>query len=145
MLMTHLAPSQIALVRSSYALVQPIAAPAAALFYQHLFEAEPTLRALFRGDVAQQGQRLMSMIGGAIRLLDEPEALRPLLHQLGARHVGYGARGAHYDGVGAALLKTLDQGLGPAFTPEVREAWVAFYGLVSQTMQQGAAQPAALA
>jgi hemoglobin-like flavoprotein len=137
--------AQVALVRNSHALVPPIAAPAAALFYQHLFDAEPGLRELFRGDMAQQGERLMAMIGGAVGLLDRTEALGLLLRQLGTRHVGYGVQGAHYASVGAALLKTLAQGLGPAFTPEVREAWVAFYGWVSQTMQQGVAQPAMLA
>jgi hemoglobin-like flavoprotein len=137
--------SQIARVRSSFAQVQPIAEPAAALLYQYLFEAEPALRGLFRGDMAQQGQRLMSMISGAVGLLDRPETLHPLLRQLGARHVGYGVKDAHYAAVGTALLKTLPQGLGPAFTPEVPDAWGAFYGLVSRTMQQGAVKAAALA
>ena len=52
---------QIALVRRSFALVQPIAREAAVLFYDNLFQADPNLRPLFRGDMAQQGERLMSM------------------------------------------------------------------------------------
>lgn len=125
---------QVQLVRSSFALVQPIAATAAALFYQHLFAADPSLRGLFRGDMVQQGERLMSMIGSAVGLLDRPAVLLPVLRSLGARHGGYGVRDAHYATVGAALLLTLEQGLGDAFTPEVREAWAAMYGLVSRTM-----------
>ncbi|MDO9355403.1 MAG: globin family protein [Solirubrobacteraceae bacterium] len=137
-------PQQIDLVRSSFALVQPIAHPAAALFYNHLFEADPALRKLFRGDMAQQGERLMTMIGAAVGLLDRPATLMPVLQQLGARHGGYGVVDAHYATVGGALLLTLEQGLGEAFTPETRAAWTAMYGIVSQTMI-AASKEAALA
>jgi hemoglobin-like flavoprotein len=133
--------SQIALVRSSFALVQPIAGHAAALFYDHLFDADPSLRSLFKSDMAHQGERLMQMIGAAVGLLDQPARLLPVLHSLGARHSGYGVQPAHYDSVGLALLRTLRDGLGDAFTPAVAEAWAATYALVAQEMQR-AAQPA---
>jgi len=129
---------QIQLVRNSFALVQPIATQAASLFYGHLFAADPSLQALFRGDMAQQGARLMTMIGSAVRLLDKPEALMPVLRSLGARHVGYGVVDAHYATVGGALLLTLEQGLGEAFTPDVRAAWTAAYGVISSTMMEAA-------
>ena len=132
---------QIQSVRDSFALVQPIAPQAAALFYDHLFAADPSLRALFRGDMTNQGERLMTMIGGAVRLLDKPDALMPVLRSLGARHVGYGVVDAHYVTVGGALLLTLEQGLGEAFTPEVRAAWTELYGLVSRTMIEAAHEP----
>ena len=131
---------QIQLVRSTFALVEPIAPQAAALFYGHLFTADPSLRTLFRGDMAHQGQRLMTMIGSAVRLLDKPDALMPVLRSLGARHVGYGVVDAHYATVGGALLLTLAQGLGEAFTAEVRAAWTAMYGLVSRTMIEASHQ-----
>jgi len=136
---------QIQLVRSSFALVQPIASQAADLFYQHLFAADPSLRTLFRGDMAHQGQRLMTMIGSAVGLLDKPAALLPVLRNLGARHGGYGVVDAHYATVGNALLLTLQQGLGDAFTPEVREAWAALYGVVARTMKEGAREAVAAA
>ena len=135
-------PRQIVLVRSSFALVQPIAAQAAALFYDHLFAADPSLRLLFRGNMAQQGERLMTMIGSALGLLDRPGALLPVLRGLGARHAGYGVQEAHYATVGAALLKTLEQGLGEAFTADVRQAWVELYGVISTTMLEGTRVPA---
>lgn len=116
-------PSQVALVRSSFSQLAPIAPQAAALFYGNLFEADPSLRKLFKGDMAHQGERLMTMIGGAVRMLDQPAALLPVLRSLGARHGGYGVVPAHYDTVGAALLKTLEQGLEDAWTPEVAAAW----------------------
>lgn len=133
---------QIALVRSSFALVQPIASEAAALFYDNLFRADPTLRHLFKGDMTHQGQRLMGMIGSALQLLDRPAALLPVLRSLGARHAVYRVRPQHYDTVGAALLLTLEQGLGSAFTPEARAAWTELYGVIARTMIEGAQEPA---
>ena len=131
------------LVRSSFALVQPIASQAAAIFYDNLFQADPSLRALFRGNMAHQGERLMSMIGSALGMLDRPAELLPVLRTLGARHHGYGVQGRHYAVVGDALLKTLEQGLGAAFTVEVREAWVELYCVISGTMMEGMREPVA--
>ena len=104
--------------------------------------ADPLLRQLFRGDMAQQGERLMTMIGAAVGLLDRPDALIPVLQKLGAWHAGYGVVEAHYATVGDALLSTLEQGLGDAFTPETGATWAALYGLVSRTMTEAARLPA---
>lgn len=131
-------PHQIDLVQKSFAQVKPIASTAAQLFYQRLFTLDPGLRHLFKGDMARQGQMLMSMIGAAVAGLRSLETLSPVVRQLGARHVAYGVRQEHYDTVGAALLWTLEQGLGEAFTTEVRDAWAAAYTLLSEVMQLGA-------
>lgn len=136
-------PDQVTLVQHSFALVEPIAPQAAAMFYDNLFKTDPSLRHLFRGDMAEQGGRLMSMIGSAVKMLGQQDKLIPVLQAMGRRHVGYGVTDAHYAPVGAALLLTLKQGLGDAFTPEVHEAWATLYGVISQTMQDAAnaAQP----
>jgi hemoglobin-like flavoprotein len=133
-------PHQIALVRSSFAAIAPIADHAAALFYDNLFRADPQLKSLFRTDIGHQGQRLMAMIGAAVGLLDQPQKLVPVLRSLGMRHERYGVQARHYDTVGAALLTTLGQGLGDGFTPQVREAWVTMYAMVASEMQ-AAIQP----
>lgn len=130
---------QIHLVRDSFALVRPIADQAAALFYDKLFERDPSVSGLFRGDMAQQGARLMQMIEGAVQMLDRPAMLRHALLRLGERHAGYGVVDAHYPLVGAALLDTLAVGLGDAFTAETREAWAAMYAVVAGAMREGAA------
>ena len=132
-------PQRIAAVRSSFAGVMPIADQAAALFYDHLFAADPSLRRLFRSDLAHQGERLMSMIGAAVGLLDQPARLMLVLRALGQRHADYGVLPSHYATVGAALLRTLRDGLGDAFTPEVEQAWAAMYALVAREMQAAAA------
>jgi len=131
-------PSQTTLVRESFALVQPIADAAAALFYANLFEADPSVRGLFRGDLGEQGRRLFHMIGNGVALLDRPAHLLPVLRSLGALHTAYGVEEHHYDTVGAVLLHTLSQGLGERFSPEVQDAWRAFYLLVATTMREGA-------
>ena len=124
----------VSLVQESWAKVVPIADPAGKLFYTNLFEAEPSLRALFKGDIDEQAGKLVQMISVAVSKLDEPNILVPALTQLGRRHVGYGVLPTHYDAVGTALIKTLEQGLGPAFTPDVKDAWVSVYGVMTQVM-----------
>lgn len=130
---------QIQLVRDSFALVRPIADQAAALFYDKLFERDPSISSMFRGDMGQQGARLMQMIEGAVQMLDRPAMLRHALLRLGERHAGYGVVDAHYPLVGAALLDTLAVGLGDAFAAETREAWAAMYTMVADAMREGAA------
>jgi hemoglobin-like flavoprotein len=132
----------IQLVRDSFDLVEPIAPQAAALFYANLFALDPSVKPLFRGDMIQQGERLMAMIGLAVAKLDDPGVLLPALQGLGQRHAGYGVRDVHYDSVGVALLATLRQGLGVAFTDEVEEAWAEVYGVVATTMKAAAKVPA---
>jgi hemoglobin-like flavoprotein len=53
---------------------------------------------------------------------------------LAKRHVAYGVAPEHYEVVGAALLWTLEKGLGDGFTPEVGAAWAAAYGALSEMM-----------
>lgn len=138
-----MSPTQIDLVQTTFADVKPIAATAAELFYGRLFTLDPALRPLFKGDMQRQGELLMTMIGAAVRGLSNLEALAPVVRQMGARHAGYGVRAEHYQTVGAALLWTLEQGLGPKFTPAVREAWAAAYELLAEVMQLGAAEAGA--
>ena len=80
----------ISLVKESFDLVEPIAPQAAALFYANLFDADPSLQRLFKGDMVVQGLKLMQMISLAVSKLGEPEVLMPALQNLGRRHAGYG-------------------------------------------------------
>jgi hemoglobin-like flavoprotein len=131
-------PMQKTLVQDSFASIAPIADDAAALFYRRLFELDPSLQAMFRGDMAEQRRKLMNMLGAAVKGLDRLEQLVPVVQDLGRKHAGYGVEDRHYDTVGAALLWTLEKGLGSGFTPEVKEAWAAVYGLLASTMQAAA-------
>lgn len=129
---------KISLVQNSFEDVRPIAVIASELFYTRLFMLDPSLRPLFKGNMADQGRMLMSMLSSAVGGLTRLDTLAPVLRNLGARHVAYGVRDEHYETVGCALLWTLEQGLDDKFTPAVREAWTQAYGLLSSTMQAGA-------
>ena len=112
---------------------------AARLFYGRLFELEPALRRLFgRTDMEEQRRKLMQMLAVAVAALDRLDTLRPALEALGRRHVGYGVEDRHYGLVGAALLWTLEQGLGDEYTASVRDAWTAAYTALSTIMQDAA-------
>jgi nitric oxide dioxygenase len=128
------------LVRSSFAQIAPDAQAVAALFYGRLFSIDPTLKALFKGDMKEQGRKLMGMIGVAVANLDNLDAIVPAVQQLGARHAGYGVPTESYATVGAALLWTLEQGLGADYTPDMARAWSDCYAIVAGVMQQGAAK-----
>jgi nitric oxide dioxygenase len=136
-------PRQIDLVQSSFATVAPIADQAAVIFYDELFERDPSLRPLFPDDMTEQRRKLMTMLGTAVNSLRDWNALQPVVAQLGAKHAGYGVRPEQYATVGAALLATLAKGLGDGFTPEVEAAWAAVYGALSSEMQRAAASAAA--
>jgi hemoglobin-like flavoprotein len=126
------------LVQQSFARVEPIAETAAELFYGKLFELDPKLRALFKGDMTEQGRKLMTMIKMAVRGLDNPPKLIPVVQDLGRRHVRYGVTDKDYDTVAVALIWTLGQGLAEGFTPEVEAAWTKVYSLLADVMQTAA-------
>jgi hemoglobin-like flavoprotein len=131
--------AQIDLVRSTWEQVIPIADTAAGLFYGRVFELEPATRRLFATDMSEQRRKLMQTLAVAVAALDKLETLRPALEGLGRRHVEYGVQDHHYDLGGAALLWTLEQGLGDAFTGPVRDAWIEAYAALAAIMR-GAAQ-----
>lgn len=131
-----MSPKQIALVQASWKQVQPIADQAAALFYSRLFTLEPSVKRLFRGDMQEQGKKLMQMIGVAVNSLARLESIVPAVRALGRRHAGYGVEARHYSVVGSALIWTLAQGLGKDFTQEVEDAWRTAYRVLADTMQQ---------
>ncbi len=122
------------LVQSSWAKVEPIAADAAKLFYAKLFELDPAVKPLFKANLEDQGAKLMKTLTLAVKGLNNLDRLVPVVQDLGKRHKDYGVLPQHYDTVAAALLDTLEKGLGDAWTPETKDAWVAVYTVLSKTM-----------
>jgi nitric oxide dioxygenase len=127
---------QLALVKTTWQQVIPIADTAADIFYTKLFELDGSLRAMFPSDLTEQKKKLMQTLTLVITSIDDLPAVMPAVQALGRKHVGYGVKPAHYQTVGAALLATLAAGLGAAFTPEVKAAWTAVYGTLSTAMIQ---------
>ena len=127
---------QVDLIRQSWKSVVPIGDTAAQLFYQRLFELDPGLCPLFDTvDMGEQRARLLRALGLVVANVDQIDMLVPVLENLGRRHGGYGVRDRHYETVGQALIWALEQGLGPAFTKEVRGAWIIAYGLLADVMR----------
>lgn len=128
----------IEVVRSSWAKVMPISDAAAALFYERLFEMDPTVRPLFKTDITEQKKKLMQTLGVAVDGLGNLDKLIPVLQALGVRHRGYMVGDHHYETVGAALIWTLREGLGDDFTSETEAAWKQVYGVIANVMKEAA-------
>jgi len=127
-------PTQVKLIQESFAKVAPVAPQAAAMFYGRLFEIVPEVKPLFRGDMTEQGRKLMATLAVVVNGLADLGSILPAASALAKRHVAYGVKPEHYAPVGAALLWTLERGLGAAWTPTLAEAWTAAYGTLSDFM-----------
>ena len=129
-------PAQAKLVQDSFRNVVPIASQAAEMFYGRLFEIAPETRTLFKRDLGGQYDKLIQMLLWIVANLHQFETILPAVEELGRRHTGYDITPRHFDRVGEALIWTLEAGLGAQFTPVVREAWIAAYGVLAGTMQK---------
>lgn len=131
-------PRQIQLIQQSFAKVEPISDKAAEIFYNKLFEYEPSVRPMFKSNMQNQGRKLMSTLKVAVKALNDLDGLVPVLQKMAVKHVDYGVRAEHYTPVGNALLYALKVGLGEDWTPELRQAWVEVYRLIAKTMKDAA-------
>jgi hemoglobin-like flavoprotein len=134
---------QIQAIQSTFAMIEPGAQGAMMLFYDRLFELDPALRHLFRTSREEQAKKLAQTLAVVVKSLDRLEQLLPAVRDLGARHARYGVNDRHYDTVGAALLWTLEEGLGPAFTADVRESWALAFETLARVMKDAASMECA--
>src|SRR5215471_12423779 len=129
-------PEQARLVTTSWNSVASIADSAIEQFYNRLFVIDPPARALFRAtSMPEQRKKVIEALSLALQSLDDLQALTPTLEDLGRRHQRYGVTAAHYDSVGQALLWTLEQGLGNAWTPATAAAWTELFGQLADVMK----------
>ena len=110
-----------------------------ASFYDRLFNEYPAVRPMFPANMDAQHDKLLGAIVALVTNYENPEALRPTLEALGAKHDSWGVKPEHYTAVAGCLLATLREFAGDAFTPEVEGAWVRAYTFAAGTMMQGAA------
>lgn len=127
-------PHQASLVKSSFLRIAHLETQVASIFYGRLFDLDPSLRPLFKGDIAEQGQKLMKVLGVVVANANRLDSVIPTVRELGKRHVVYGVKDADYQTVGLALIATLQEGLGESFTDETREAWTQVYTILSKVM-----------
>ncbi|MEL6684074.1 MAG: globin family protein [Pseudomonadota bacterium] len=134
---------QITLIQDSFRKVAPISDTAASIFYDRLFEIAPEVKPYFKGDISAQGAKLMATLGVVVNGLRDLDKIIPVAQDLAIRHVDYGVAAKDYAPVGAALIHTLEKGLGAAFTDEIKDSWIAAYGTLSSVMIDAAYPKAA--
>ena len=131
--------TQITLVQESFAKVVPIKDAAAEIFYNDLFETAPEVKPYFANtDMKDQGSKLMATLGVVVNGLRDLDKIVPVAQKLAVGHVDYGVKAEDYDKVGASLLRTLEKGLGDAFTADVKEAWTTAYTTLATVMKEAA-------
>lgn len=133
---------EIKLIKDSWAKVISISEQAAELFYGRLFEVYPEVQPYFKGDMKEQGRKLMVMIGSAVNSLENLGPMIPLIRESGKRHAVYGVKDEDYDKVADALVWTLEKALGDDFTREMKNAWVTTYTSLADVMKEAAAEAA---
>jgi len=79
------------------------------------------------------------MLAVAVTNLHQVDKIASAVEDLGRRHVAYGVTAKHFEPVGAALLWTLEEGLGAEFTPPVKAAWTEAYKILAGVMKTVAA------
>jgi hemoglobin-like flavoprotein len=132
---------QVALVQESFEKIAPLGTKVAEIFYSELFAIDPSLRAMFKGDLKSQYGKLLTVLATVVRGLHTPEKIQKAAEDLAIRHLDYGVMPEHYTYVGNALLRTLKKGFGDEFTPELREAWIGAFTLIARVMKTAAYGP----
>lgn len=125
---------QINLVQQSWNKVLPVAKEAGLSFYDKLFEAAPGVRHLFKHDIGEQANKLVTVLGYVVTKLNQMEELLPEVKKLGIRHNNYGTEPLHYEVVGQCLIATLKEGLKDEWSAEVQDAWVTAYNTIKNVM-----------
>ncbi len=121
-------------IRTSWSIAAVDPGRTAQIFYANLFRLDPTTKPLFVGNLSLQGRKLTQTLSFIVDNLENPDTLMPAAVDLAKRHVGYGVVPEQYASVGAALIETFKQLLGPAFTPEDEAAWGEVYQGLSGAM-----------
>jgi hemoglobin-like flavoprotein len=127
-------PEQVELIRGSFDAIWPFRRKFAGLFYNRFFELAPDTKVLFSGDLDRQHLKLMDMVAAIVGALDQREMFQSLIRYSAHQHARLGVKSSHFVAFGEALIWSLQQQFGPAFTPEVREAWTALYASVKNEM-----------
>jgi pimeloyl-ACP methyl ester carboxylesterase/hemoglobin-like flavoprotein len=127
---------EVALVRAS--LTRVLALPGAiSRLYARLFERHPELRVLFPVDLAGQARKLAEVLQVSLACLRQPSRLRPLLEDIGARHVLYGVGEAELDMLRPVLFEWLAELEGRPLDEELRAAWSRAWKELEESLRQG--------
>ena len=131
-------PEQVHLIRKSFDALWPVHRRLAEVFYSRFFELAPNARRLFPDDMERQQIKLMDMIAAIVGALDKREIFQSIISYTGRQHAQFGVKRSHFVAFGDALIWGLEQQFGPAFTPELKQAWVTLYDAVQSEMIRAA-------
>ena len=127
-------PEQIDLVVKSFDGLWPARRQLSELFYSRFFELAPESQRLFPDDMEKQRIKLMNTLAALVGTLDNRDMFQAIISHTGRQHAQFGAQPSHFTAFGEALIWGLRQQLGPAFTPELEQAWSALYDDVQSRM-----------
>ena len=133
-------PEQVDLVRHSFDAMWPVRRKLADIFYARFFELAPDAKRLFPSDMERQHLKLMDSIAAIVGALDKRDLFQSIISHTGRQHAQFGARATHFVAFGDALIWGLETQFGAAFTPQLKEAWIALYRDVASEMLR-VAQP----
>ena len=136
-------PKQADLIRRSFDAIWPVRRKIASRFYCRFFELAPDAQRLFPSDMERQHLKLMDMIAAIVGALDKRELFQSIISHSGRQHAGFGVNPSHFVAFGDALIWSLEQQFGAAFTTDLRSAWTALYDAVRTEMIRSAARDAA--
>jgi methyl-accepting chemotaxis protein len=130
-------------LETSFDLLAPRGEELVTTFYDRLFDRAPDVRPLFGTDLRRQRAMLLRALVLVRRSLRDLESLLPVLRDLGARHVAYGARPEHYPVVAEVLVESMAALAGPAWRARDTAAWGTALAAIATAMLEGAAAPVA--
>ena len=125
---------QIDLVRKSFDALWPFRRKLAEQFYARFFELAPDTRRLFPNSMERQQLKLMDTIAAIVGTLDRREICQSIISHTGRKHADFGVQTSYFTAFGEALIWGLQQQFGPAFTPEVQQAWIVLYDAIQAEM-----------
>jgi hemoglobin-like flavoprotein len=127
-------------LETSFDLVAPRGQELMDVFYERLFVVAPGLRPLFPENMRGQKTMLLGALVLLRKSLRDLDPIVPKLRELGARHVGYGAKREDYSIVGATLISSMAAVAGDGWRPGYGKAWSGAFDIVAGAMLEGAAE-----
>ena len=131
-------PEQATLIRKSFDEMWPIRRGLAMQFYDRFFEIAPDAKHLFPSDMERLYLKLMDTIAAIVGALDNRALFESIIGHTALQHERFGVTLSQLAAFGEALIWSLEQQFGSAFTPALREAWIALYEEVQVKMIKGA-------
>ena len=104
-------------------------------FYKRLFEINPEVSKLFKGDMKEQAGHLMRMVKTVVEGLNNPQIIVPAIQDLGRRHQEYGVESDQYKMFGECLISTIEEEMKNDFNTATKKAWEKLYNVLADEMK----------